>query len=163
METKEIIAKLLKEGAKQIKDVKIKTVTVTPMDEYVRLGLTIDKEVDGFKANDDGSYKPAKTKVIFVSAFTIAALLKENDDAVFAVNHLLKHPDAMGMILTRAKITVVQQSVEKGANYKNPFAGEDAKAVVFDHATIINHITDLELSDFGKARLERLADMMLGF
>lgn len=163
METKEIVAQLIKEGAKQIKDVTIKNVTVTPMGEYVRLGLTINKEVDGFKANDDGSYEPAKTKVIFVSAFTIAALLKDNDDAAFAANHLLKHPDAMGMILSRAKITVIQQSVEEGAEYKNPFAGEDAQAVVFDHATIINHITDLELSDFGTKRLERLADMMLGF
>lgn len=163
METKEIIAQLIKEGAKQVKDVKIKNVTVTPMDEYVRLGITIDKEVDGFRANDNGTYEPTKTKVIFVSAFTIAALLKENDDAAFAANHLLKHPDAMGMILSRAKITVIQQSVEEGAEYKNPFAGEDAQAVVFDHATIINHITDLELSDFGRTCLDRLADKMLGF
>ena len=163
METKEIIAQLLKEGAKQIKDVKIKNVTVTPMDEYIRLGLTIDKEVDGYKAEEDGTYTPSKVKFIFVSAFTIAALLKEDDDAAFAANHLLKHPDAMGMILSRAKITVVQQNVEEGTEYKNPFAGEDAQAVVFDHATIINHITDLELSDFGKTRLDRLADKMLGF
>lgn len=163
METKEVIAQLIREGAKQIKDVTIKNVTVTPMDEYVRLGLTINKEVDGFRANENGEYEPAKTHIIFVSAFTIAALLKENDDAAFAANHLLKHPDAMGMILSRAKVTVIQQSVEQGAEYKNPFAGEDAKPTVFDHATIVNHITDLELSDFGAKRLERLADMMLGF
>lgn len=163
METKEIIAQLLKEGAKKVSDITIKNVTVTVMDEYTRLGLTLNKEVDGFKANDDGSYEPAKTNVIFVSAFSIAALLKENDDAAFAANHLVKHPDAMAMILSRAKITVVQQSVKEGAEYKNPFAGENAQTVTFDHNTIINHIVDIQLSDFGKGRLERLADMMLGF
>lgn len=163
METKEIVNQLLKNGATQIKDVTIKNVTVTPMDEYVRLGLTIDKEVDGFKAEEDGTYNPSKVKTIFVSAFTIAALLKDDDDAAFAANHLLKHPDAMGMILSRAKITVVQEHVSEGTDYKNPFAGDTAQSVVFDHDTIINHITDLELSDFGIKRLERLADMMLGF
>ena len=162
METKEVIAQLIKQGAKQVKDVTIKNVTVTPQDEYVRLGLTINKEVDGYRANEDGTYEPAKVKVIFVSAFTVAALLKDNDDAAFAANHLIKHPDAMGMILSRANISIVQEEVKAGEEYKNPFS-DTAEAVVFDHDTIINHIADIKLSDFGMKRLERLADMMMGF
>ena len=43
MNINEIIAQLIKEGAKEIKNVTIKNVTVTPMNEYVRLGLTLDK------------------------------------------------------------------------------------------------------------------------
>jgi hypothetical protein len=162
METKEVFAQLIKQGAKQVKDVTIKNVTVTPQDEYIRLGLTLNKEVDGFKQEEDGTYTPAPTKVIFVSAFSVAALLKENDDAAFAANHLIKHPDALGMILSRAKITIVQQEVKEGSEYKNPFS-DSAEPVTFDHDVIINHISDIELSDFGKKRLERLADMMLGF
>ena len=162
METKEIIASMIKNGAKEVKNVTIKNVTVTPQDEYIRLGLTIDKEVDGYRAKEDGTYEPAKTKVIFVSAFTVAALLKESDDAAFAANHLLKHPDAMGMILSRATINLVQQPVEAGTEYKNPFS-ENAETTVFDHDTIINHVVDIKLSEFGVKRLERLADMMLGF
>lgn len=162
METKEIIAQLIKNGAKEIKGVIVKNVTVTPMDEYVRLGLTLDKEVNGYRVNDDGEYEEAKTKVIFVSAFTIAALLKEDDNAAFAANHLIKHPDALGMIMSRATISIVQESVEAGAEYKNPFASESSDATVFDHNTIINHVTDIKLSDFGMKRLDRLADLMLG-
>lgn len=163
MERKEIVAQLLKEGAKQIKDVTIKNVTVTPMEEYVRLGLTLDKEIDGYRADDNGEYKEAKTNVIFVSAFTIAALLKDDDNAAFAANHLLKHPDALGMILSRAKITIVQEQVVKGQEYKNPFASEDADTTMFDHDTIINHVITLTLGEFGLKRLDRLADMMMGF
>ena len=162
MNTKEVIAQLIKEGAKEVKGVTIKNVTVTPMDEYVRLGLTLDKEVDGYKAEDDGTYTPSKVKVIFVSAFTVAALLKENDDAAFAANHLIKHPDALGMILSRATINVVQQPVKAGEEYKNPFS-DNADVTTWDHDTIINHIADIKLSDFGMKRLDRLADMMLGF
>ena len=163
METKEIIAQLIKNGAKRITDVKIKNVTVTPMEEYTRLSFTLDKEVDGFRANEDGTYEPAKTKIIFVSAYSIGAILKEDDDAAFAANHLIKHPDALAMILSRATISIVQESVEEGVEYKNPFASDTANTTVFDHNTIINHVTDIKLSDFGIKRLERLADMMLGF
>ena len=163
METKEIIAQLVKNGAKRITDVKIKNVTVTPMEEYTRLSFTLDKEVDGFRANENGTYEPAKTKIIFVSAYSIGAILKEDDDAAFAANHLIKHPDALAMILSRATISIVQETVEEGTEYKNPFASDTANTTVFDHNTIINHVTDIKLSDFGIKRLERLADMMLGF
>ena len=161
MNINEIIAQLIKEGAKEIKNVTIKNVTVTPMNEYVRLGLTLDKEVDGYKTDEDGTYTPSKVKVIFVSAFTITALLKEDDNAAFAANHLLKHPDALGMILSRATINVIQQPVKAGEEYKNSF--NNADSTTFDHDTIINHITNIQLSDFGMKRLDRLADMMLGF
>ena len=162
MKNEEIIAQLIKEGAKEVKNVTVKNVTVTPMNEYVRLGLTLDKEVDGYKAEEDGTYTPSKVKVIFVSAFTIAALLKEDDNAAFAANHLLKHPDALAMIMSRAQINILQQSVKAGEEYKNPFS-DNADVTAFDHDVIINHITNIKLSDFGIKRLDRLADMMLGF
>ena len=157
----ETIAQLIKKGAKEVKNVIVKNVTVTPMNEYVRLGLTLDKEVDGYKAEEDGTYTPSKVKVIFVSAFTIAALLKEDDNAAFAANHLLKHPDALAMILSRAQINILQQPVKAGEEYKNPF-NDNADVTAFDHDVIINHITEIKLSDFGMKRLDRLADMMLG-
>ena len=162
MKNEEIIAQLVKNGAKEVKNVTVKNVTVTPMNEYVRLGLTLDKEVDGYKAEEDGTYTPSKVKVIFVSAFTIAALLKEDDNAAFAANHLLKHPDALAMIMSRAQINILQQSVKAGEEYKNPFS-DNADVTAFDHDVIINHITNIKLSDFGIKRLDRLADMMLGF
>ena len=162
MKNEEIIAQLVKNGAKEVKNVTVKNVTVTPMNEYVRLGLTLDKEVDGYKAEEDGTYTPSKVKVIFVSAFTIAALLKEDDNAAFAANHLLKHPDALAMIMSRAQINILQQSVKAGEEYKNPF-NDNADVTAFDHDVIINHITNIKLSDFGMKRLDKLADMMLGF
>ena len=163
MERKDIIAQLLKEGAKSVKDVVIKNVTVTPTEKYIRLGLTLDKEVDGYRANEDGNYVPAKVNVIFVSAFTIASLLKDDENAAFAANHLLSHPDALGIVLSRAKITILQESVASGTDYKNPFSSENSDSVVFTHDAIINHISSLTLSEFGLNRLDKLADKMMGF
>lgn len=162
MERKEIVANLIKAGAESVKGLKVKNVTVTPCENYVRLALTVDKPVKGMIQNKDGVYEIGETKVIFVSLFTITSLLKDDDDAAFAVNHLAKHPDSMSVVLSRATIDVIIESVEEGQEYKNPWS-ESAEATVFDHATFIYHITNIKLSEFGINKLDKLADKLLGF
>lgn len=163
MEKKEVIAQLLKEGAKSVKNLQVKNVTVAPQENYVRLGLTLDQEVDGMVTNDNGAtYELGKTKVIFISLFSITSLIKDNDDAAFAANHLTQHPEAMNVILSRAKIDILQESVVSGQEYKNPWS-DSAEATVFDHDTIINHVVSLTLSDFAIRKLDSLANSLLGF
>ena len=161
MERKEIVANLIKNGATMVKDITVKNVTVTPMEQYVRLGLTLDQEVDGFIAKEDGTYEKGKVKVIFVSAFSVASILKEEDDAAFAANHLLQHPESMCVILSRAKINIVQQDVAENEEYVNPWS-ENSESTTFDHEVIINHLADVKLSDFAIRRLDKLADAMMG-
>lgn len=71
--------------------------------------------------NDNGAtYEKGETKVIFVSLFSIISLIKDNDDAAFAANHLIAHPEAMHVILSRAKLDIIQEPVVSGQEYKNP-------------------------------------------
>ena len=163
MEKKEIIAELLKNGGVSVKDLKVKNVTVTRCENYVRLGITLDRPVKGMVTKDNGvTYEKGETKVIFVSLFSIISLLKDNDDAAFAANHLTQHPEAMNVILSRAKIDIIQEPVVAGQEYKNPWS-DNAEATVFDHDTIINHVVDLTLSDFAIRKLDSLANALLGF
>jgi len=162
MEKQEIVNKMLQNGAIKVKELTIKNVTVTVKDEYTRLGISLDKSVDAFVKGENEEYTKGKSNIIFSSTFAVASLLKDDDEAAFAANHLITHPDAMGMILSRATITIVQQEVKSGEEYTNPFS-EDAEPVTFDHDVIINHIVDIKLSDFGKRLLDKLADKMLGF
>ena len=161
MEKKEIISQLIKSGAELVKDLKVKNVTVTPLENYVRVALTLDKEVKGMVSEDGVNYTEGETKVIFVSLYSITSLLKDNDDAAFAVNHMVKHPDSMSVVLSRATIDIIQEKVSAGQEYKNPWS-ESAEATVFDHDTIINHITEIKLSDFAVRKIDRLADSLLG-
>lgn len=162
MERKEIIAELLKNGGKSVKDLKVKNVNVTRCENYVRLGITLDKPVMGMVTKDNGTtYEEGETNVIFVSLYSITSLLKDNDDAAFAANHLVEHPDAMSIVLSRASINIIQEVVEAGTEYKNPWS-TNAEATVFDHKTIITHITDVTLSEFAIRKLDRLADSLLG-
>ena len=162
MEKKEVIAQLLKNGSKMVKDLQIKNVTVAPQENYVRLGLTLNNPVEGMVTKDNGvTYEKGETKVIFVSLFSIISLLKDNDDAAFAANHLVEHPDAMSIVLSRASLNIIQETVEEGTEYKNPWS-TSAEATVFDHKTIITHVTDVKLSEFAIRKLDRLADSLLG-
>lgn len=162
MEKKEIIAELLKNGGKSVKDLKVKNVTITRCENYVRLGITLDKPVMGMVTKDNGvTYEEGETNVIFVSLYSITSLLKDNDDAAFAANHLVEHPEAMSIVLSRASLNIIQETVEAGTEYKNPWS-TNAEATVFDHKTIITHVTDVTLSEFAVRKLDRLADSLLG-
>lgn len=162
MEKKEVIAELLKNGGKSVKDLKVKNVTVTRCENYVRLGITLDKPVVGMITKDNGvTYEEEETNVIFVSLYSITSLLKDDDNAAFAANHLVEHPDSMSIVLSRATLNIIQETVEAGTEYKNPWSN-NAEAIVFDHKTIITHVTDVILSDFAIRKLDRLADSLLG-
>lgn len=163
MKKEEVVKALLSAGGKSIKNLAVKNVIVAPQENYVRLGLTLDKEVDSMVTTDNGvTYERGKTKVIFVSLFSVISLLKDNDNAAFAVNHLLEHPNAMNVVLSRAKIDIIQEDVASGQEYKNPWS-DNAEATVFDHDTVINHLVNITLSDFAIDKLDKLADSLLGF
>ncbi len=162
MEKKEVISELLKNGGIQVKGLKVKNVTVTPQENYTRLGITLDKPVKGMVTKDNGiTYEEGETNVIFVSLYSITSLLKDEDNAAFAANHMITHPDSMSIILSRAILNIIQEVVEEGTEYRNPWS-TNAEATVFDHKTIITHITDITLSDFAIRKLDKLADSLLG-
>lgn len=162
MEKKEIIDSIVKNGGIVVKNLGVKNVTITPQESYVRVALTLDRAVKGMVSKDGVTYEEGETNVIFISAFSIASILKENDDASFAVNHILQHPEALSVILSRAKINIIQQHVVAGEEYTNPWSSNVDNKTVFQHDTIINHLTDIELSEFSIRKLDRLADGMLG-
>ena len=89
--------------------------------------------------------------------------MKDNDDAAFAANHLVEHPEAINVILSRDTIDILQEPVSAGQEYKNPWSNNVTEATVFEHDTIINHLIDIKLSDFAIKKLDVLADKMLGF
>lgn len=162
MERNEVIAELLKNGATKVNGLKVKNVTVTRCENYVRLALTVDKPVKGMVSKDNGvTYEEGETKVIFVSLYSITSLLKDDDDAAFAANHLVENPDAMSVILSRATIDIMQEVVEAGTEYVNPWSS-NANATIFNHKTIITHVVNVKLSDFGIRKLDRIADSLLG-
>jgi hypothetical protein len=163
MEKKNVIESLIKAGAKSVKNLKVKNVNVVPQENYVRVSLSVDKPIRGFVAQEDGTYKEGESKVIFVSLFSIVAQLRDDENASFAVNHILSHPEAVTVLLSGAQLNILQEDVAAGQEYKNPWSEkEDAVTTTFDHDTIINHIVDVKMNERAYKMLEKLADAMLG-
>ena len=160
MEIKDFVAGVIKNGGNTAKAV-VKNVNVTTFENYVRLGLTLDKPIKGYVAQEDGTYKLDETKVVFVSLYSVTAIMKQKDDISFVANHLLANPQAAQVLLSNAKIDLVQQPVKAGETYVNPFS-ESGAETVFEHNTIINHLIDFSLTDRAMALVDKLALSLMG-
>ena len=160
MEIKDFVADVVKNGGNTAKAM-VKNVNITTFENYVRLGLTLDKPIKGYVAQEDGTYKFGETKVVFISLYSVTAIMKQKDDISFVANHLLANPQAAQVLLSNAKIDLVQQPVKAGESYINPFS-ESANEVVFDHDTIINHLIDFSLTDRAMALVDKLALSLMG-
>lgn len=110
MERKDIINNLIKGGAESVKGLKVKNVTVTPQENYVRVALTLDKSVKGM-INKDNKWIEGETNIIFISIFSITSILKDDDNAAFAANHIIKHPDSLSVLLSSLRIAKSLNSI----------------------------------------------------
>lgn len=160
METKKVINTLLKAGAKRINDLKVRNVTISREESYTRIGLSTDTEIDGFLSDENGVYTPGKTTLVFVSSYSIASQFKDNDNTAFAANHIVEHPEALQVLLSRATFDVIQETVKAGDSWKNPWS-DSGDERTYDHDTIINHVVNIRLSAMGNKMLEALAMKLL--
>ena len=65
------------------------------------------------------------------------------------------------MLLSGAKIEIVQESVAEGQEYTNPWSS-NATTVPVEHDSYYNHITNImELSDVSVELLKELARMIM--
>lgn len=161
MEKKNVIAMLAKNGATTIKNLTIRNVTTTQIsDDSVRLGLTLDQPIKGFVQKEDGSYELGENNIIFTYVFSVGAILRDNPDVACVVNYLIEKPEAMAMILIGATITVMQEEVSAGTEYVNPWS-TTKKTTTFDHDVIINHITDIRLTDRMLRKIDKMIDTVL--
>lgn len=163
MEKKEILEQLLGNGAEMIKNLSVKNVNTKRDDNgYVRVTFTLDKNIPAMTEDKDHKVVKGEMKIFSTSLFAVGAVLRDNDNASFAVNYIVEHPESLTVLLNGAKIDIVQEFVKAKAEYTNPWAS-NGKAVVFDRDTIITSVVNIKLSDFGVSKLDKIADKLLGF
>lgn len=166
MDVKEVVKNLVKNGAKEVKDVKVLTATVTPSESVeglARIAFNTNKQFDFIQTDDNGTESKTKTNIVISSNYAIIGILRTNEFAAPVIGELQLKPKALEVILAGATIEVVQESVKKDTDYVNPFTTKkDAEATQFDHNTIINHIVSIKLSDRAEAQLSRISDKILG-
>ena len=159
-DVKEIVAELLKQGCQKVNKLTIRSVSVTKLDNYVRLGINLNRQVPAMLSDESGNYSKSDSNIIFSSNYAIGALLKDSEETAWAANILIEKPKVMAMILTAATIDIIQQEVAAGEPYTNPFSRNGVEQV-FDHDVIINHVVKITLSNTGMKQLSKIFDVML--
>lgn len=164
MNKKEIIATLVKNGAKVTKNVTVKNVTITQFETHCRVTLTTDAAIPAFILDEEtGEYKESTTNLIYTSTYAIASLLKDIPEASFAAANAVENPKSLNVILSGATISVITELAKAGVDYINPWSTNEANVAMFDHDVYITHVTDIEFSKFAKEKLDQLAmHMMMG-
>ena len=155
------VASLRKAGAKSETDLIIKNVTITEKDSWIRVALTLNRDVQGPVSDDNGDWSMGTTNVVFMSLYSIAGVLKNTDDTIAIAGYIVNHPTALQIILSGAKIEILQQEVKAHDTYINAFTGEETEHDS-DHDSIFNHIVSVALSDKGLRAIEKIEDKLLG-
>ena len=154
------VASLRKAGAKS-EIVTICNVTVTDLKSWTRIALTLNREVDGPVCDSEGQWAMGKTRVVFVSLYSIISLLKNTDDTLAVASYIATHPTALQVILCGAKTEILQQNVKANETYINAFTGEETENES-DHDSLFNHLVSITLSDKGQRAIEKIEDKLLG-
>lgn len=161
MDTKKVISQLMAvETNNVVKGLVVRNINVTECETYNRVAITLDKPVKAMVAQEDDSYVEGESNVIFVGNYSIVGALRENEDVAFAGNHLIQHPKALNVVLSGAKINIIQEAVTAGQEYTNPFSSNSTPTVV-QHDSFYNHVFDIHLSAFGLKMLDKLAEKMM--
>ena len=154
------VATLRKSGAKS-ETVTIVNVTVTSLDKWTRIALTLDREVNGAVSDNEGNFSIGKTRVVFISLYSILGLLKNTEETLAIASHIYNHPTALQVILSNAKIELIQQEVKAHSTYVNAFTGEESEHD-YEHDSIFNHIVSIDFSEKSCRAIERIEDKLLG-
>ena len=154
------VAALRKSGAKS-EIVTICNVTITDCKNWTRIALTLNREVDGPVCDSEGNWSMGKTRVVFVSLYSILGLLKNTNETLAITNHIANNPTALQIILCGANGELLQQEVKAHATYINAFTGEETEHES-DHDSIFNHLVSVEFTDKALRAIEKIEDKLLG-
>ena len=160
---KDICNEIVANGGRRIKGIKVRSCKITEQENYTMVSLTLERKVKGYRANEDtGIFEESETNVIFSSSYSLASVLKNNEDLAFCANTLVENPNAFEVVLSGATIDIIQQPVAADELYKNPFSTSDSEGVSLGHDTIINHVINIIPCKRAMAVLDRVALSMFG-
>ena len=154
------VAALRKSGATS-EIATILNVTISDCKNWTRIGLTLNREVDGPVCDSEGQWSMGKTRVIFVSLYSILGLLKNTNDTRAITGHIVDNPTSLQIILNGAKVEILQQEVKAHDTYINAFTGEETYHDS-DHDSIFNHLVSIEFTAKAQRAIEKIEDKLLG-
>lgn len=162
---KEKIKNILVTGkCRKFSDIRIKNVKIEEEDNYTRVTFVVMPPLPCFRTNDEGEVVATTTNNIFTSTFALAGMLKEDEEKSWLAESLSANPQAINLIMNGGTIDIIQQTVQAGEPYRNPFTTkDDVEDITFENDTIVNHIIGFKYGKTGARFADTLAVKMMGF
>lgn len=156
-----VSAELKKVKANNVVTTTVRNINVTDMTTWQRVSITLKTPVKGYVADKEGNYSEGEVNIIFVSSFSVIAAFRNNPKTAFAGKYIAEHPNCLQVLLSGAKIEIVQEAVTEGQEYTNPWSSNPTPTPV-EYDSYYNHITNImELSDVSVELLKELARMIM--
>lgn len=160
---KNICNEIVANGGTRIRGIKVRSCKITEQENYTMVSLTLERKVKGYRANEDtGIFEESETNVIFSSTYSLASVLKNNEDLAFCANSLVESPKGFEVVLSGATIDIIQQPVAADELYKNPFSTSGSEGISLGHDTIINHVVNIVPCKRAMMVLDKVALSMFG-
>lgn len=164
---KSVIKNLLADPKNRVyRNVEIKTVTKRNSEDvdWTNLTLVIRGRIPGYVPVAPGSkeYKYDLTSNVYVTSYTLAAVLKQNPRTAMLADKIIENPAIAPIILCGATVNIIQTDVAKNEIYYNPFSNADnKKPYTRDHDWIVSHIYDIKLGENGNQVVDRTIDFVV--
>lgn len=142
---KDVVNSILKNGGKK-STVTVKNCTWGGENAPYRISLTVRETVKGFVRDNEGNGEVKDTNLVFISLFAISAALKEMPSYAWLGNVITNKPKVAEILLSNAKIDILQTIETEGTEYVNPFSANKEPQAPFQHDTVITHPIRIELS-----------------
>lgn len=162
-----VIASLQKaEGANLLTDLRITALFATPKADRIQVALSLDDDVPAYVANDKGEFVKDEASVIFTTAASLKALLRDSDDAVSIADDVIGNvTDIKGFnlgvirdILCGSRIDIIQQPIS-GSTYYDYWKTKEVERSD-EHDTIFNHISAIRFTRQNLAAIDNYRKSM---
>lgn len=163
---KSVAEELVKNGAKRYNNLLIKDLKINKEETYTRVTISIDPSIPGMISNNKGvNWELGRVNHVFTSTYAIASMLKEDEETCWLAMTMLQKPEAMIPIMCGGTLDIVQQRIEAGIPYRNPFTANSltSKILTFERETIVNYVIGFRYGVTGRKHADELAVRMMGF
>lgn len=125
--------------------------------------LTFTTPIRGYITTENGIIESQEEiGTISIPLNNIANLFEEDDDLAWLKNTILLYPFIVKRVLKGAIIDIVQQYIQQGEKYNNPFS-DNNKPQIYEQDIIVSHCVKIKLAKDGEEAANKVADLMMGF
>lgn len=156
---------LIYRGAHRYNKLRVIEVRLFEEEKYLRVSLSVSPSIPGMISKDKGTtWELGQTNQVHTSSYALAALFKEDPETSWFADSLIEDPGLIEPIMKYGYVDIIQQKIEKGQPYVNPFSSLDNPPMTtFSRDVVLNYVVGFHFGLSGRKFADELAVKWMGF